>query len=155
MDHFLVQCPFNMEVLTGVGGAIGYPHLAALTYAERVYGDFGVRRGFQLSSLYLVSVVVLYYTWHARCLVSTRDKILSVHEVVGDVFRELVKVRDLERGRVGPERSAHLTTPITSPHTPQVMVENQSQVAIRVATFSSSQTRKLDAVFTTSNSHDR
>lgn len=108
MDHFLVQCPFNMEVLTGVGGAIGYPRLPALTYAERVYGDFGVRRGFELSSLYLVSVVVLYYTWHARCLVSTRDKILSVHEVVGDIFRELVKVRDLERSRVGPERCAHL-----------------------------------------------
>lgn len=108
MDHFLVECPFNSEVLAGVGDAIGYPRLQALAFSERVYGDFRVRSGFDLSSLFLVSTVCLYYTWHARCLVTTRDKSLPVHEVVGGIFRELVKVRHLEEERVGMERSARL-----------------------------------------------
>ena len=34
MDHFLLHCPFNIEVYKRVGTSIGWPRLAALSYAE-------------------------------------------------------------------------------------------------------------------------
>lgn len=67
-----------------------------------------MRRGFDLVSLYLVSLVVLYFTWHARSIVSTRGKNLPVQVVVHEILGELFKLRSLERGRVGQERGDRL-----------------------------------------------
>ena len=72
MDHFLLHCPFNTEVYTRVGTSIGWPRLVTLSYAEWAYGAFRHLGGRDLCTLFLVSSVVRYYTWHARCLVLTQ-----------------------------------------------------------------------------------
>lgn len=101
MDHFLLRCPFNIEVYKQVGRALGVPFLSRLGYAEWVYGAFSTGGGFCLDTLFLVSLVVRYFTWNARCQVSIRQKILPVEVVVYDIVHEVGKIRGLERDKRG------------------------------------------------------
>ncbi|KAG8549368.1 hypothetical protein GDO81_021403 [Engystomops pustulosus] len=108
MDHFLLQCPFNTEVYNRVGASIHWPGLAGLSYAEWAYGAFRGLGGRDRCTLFLVSLVVRYHTWNARCLVSTQRKILPVDEVVRNILGDLVKVRSLEYERLGTGRASLL-----------------------------------------------
>lgn len=99
MDHFLLHCPFNIEVYKQVGRALGVPFLSRLGYAEWVYGAFNTGGVFCLDTLFLVSLVVRYFTWNARCQVSIRHKILPVQVVVYDILHEVEKIRVLERDK--------------------------------------------------------
>ncbi|KAM4040883.1 uncharacterized protein ACNLHF_012138 [Anomaloglossus baeobatrachus] len=82
MDHFLLHCPFNIEVYKRVGISMGWPRLASLSYAEWAYGAFREQGGRDLTTLFLVSIVIRYFTWNARSLVSTGSKILQVEDVI-------------------------------------------------------------------------
>ncbi|KAM4019696.1 uncharacterized protein ACNLHF_000345 [Anomaloglossus baeobatrachus] len=108
MDHFLLRCPFNTEVYNRVGASIGWPRLACLSYAEWAYGAFRDLGGRDRCTLFLVSVVVRYHMWNARCLVSTQRKILPVDDVFRTILGDLVKVRSLEYERLGARRAALL-----------------------------------------------
>lgn len=99
MDHFILQCPFNIEVYKRVGRALSIPFLPHMSYAEWVYGAFQTRRDFDLDTLFLVSVVVRYFTWNARCQVSLRQKVLPVEVVVHNILGEVGKIRGLEKDR--------------------------------------------------------
>lgn len=99
MDHFLLQCPFNIEVYKRVGRALGIPFFYRMSYAEWVYGAFPTCWDFDLDTLFLVSIVVRYFTWNARCQITLRKKVLSVEVVVHDILGEVGKIRGLERGR--------------------------------------------------------
>ncbi|CAI9608950.1 unnamed protein product [Staurois parvus] len=70
-----------------------------MSYAEWVYGAFKCHLDFDLDTLFLVSLVVRYYTWNARGQVSIRQKVLPVQVVVRDILGEVGKVRGLEKGR--------------------------------------------------------
>lgn len=108
MDHFLLHCPFNAEVYHRVGVSIGWPGLASLSYPEWAYGAFKFPGGRDRVTLFLVSLVVRFFTWNARCLVSTQRKVLPVDEVIRDTIGELVKVSSLERDRLGADRASLL-----------------------------------------------
>ncbi|XP_044146854.1 uncharacterized protein LOC122935155 [Bufo gargarizans] len=54
MDHFLLHCPFNIEVYKKVGSSIGWPRLATLSYAEWAYGAFKDLGGRDRRTLFLV-----------------------------------------------------------------------------------------------------
>lgn len=104
MEHFLLHCPFNREVYKRVGRALGIPFLDHFTYAEWAYGGFQSHLVFDLSTLFLVSVVVRYFTWNARCQVSLRQKVLPVEVVVHDILHEVGKIRALEKEK-GTQRA--------------------------------------------------
>lgn len=108
MDHFLLQCPYNIEVYNRVGASIGWPRLTGLSYSEWAYGTFKSLGGRDRCTCFLVSLVVRYYTWNARCQVSTQNKILPVDVVVRDITGELVKLRSLEFERLGASRASSL-----------------------------------------------
>ena len=99
MDHSLLQCPFNIEVYKRVGRALSIPFLPHMSYAEWVYGAFQTHRDYDLETLFLVSLVVRFFTWSARCQVSLRSKILPVDVVVQDILGEVGKIRGLEKNR--------------------------------------------------------
>ena len=99
MDHFLLQCPFNIEVYKKVGKTLEIPFLPSMSYAEWVYGALQNRKGFDLDTLFLVSLVVRYYTWNARCQVSLRQKVLPVPVVVCEFLGEVGKIWGLEKDR--------------------------------------------------------
>lgn len=99
MDHFLLQCPFNIEVYKRVGRALGIPFFYRMSYAEWVYRAFPTCCDFELDTLFLVSIVVPYFTWNARCQITLRKKVLSVEVVVHDILGEVGKIRGLVRGR--------------------------------------------------------
>ncbi|CAI9596635.1 unnamed protein product, partial [Staurois parvus] len=102
MDHFLLQCTFNIEVCKWVGGALGISFLSRLSYAEWSYGAFQNHRDFDFKTLFLVSLVVCYYTWNARCQVSIHKKVLPVEVVVHNILGEVGKIWGLEKDRWRP-----------------------------------------------------
>ena len=108
MEHFLLQCPFNTEVYKRVGASIGWPRLANLSYAEWAYGAFKGLGRRDPCTAFIVSIVVRYFTWNARCLVSTQQKVLPVEEVCRNILGDLVKVRSLECERVGTDGVSYL-----------------------------------------------
>lgn len=82
-----------------VGRALGIPFFYRMSYAEWVYGAFPTCWDFELDTLFLVSIVVPYFTWNARCQITLRKKVLSVEVVVHDILGEVGKIRGLVRGR--------------------------------------------------------
>uniref|UniRef100_A0A6I8STC9 Reverse transcriptase domain-containing protein n=1 Tax=Xenopus tropicalis TaxID=8364 RepID=A0A6I8STC9_XENTR len=104
MDHFLLQCPFNIDVYKQVSAALGIPCLSGCNYQEWAYGAFKRHRGYDLGTLFLVSSVVRFYTWNTRCKVSLRREVLPCPVVVDMVLGELGKIRSLERQRMDEAR---------------------------------------------------
>uniref|UniRef100_A0A8C5M5U5 Reverse transcriptase domain-containing protein n=1 Tax=Leptobrachium leishanense TaxID=445787 RepID=A0A8C5M5U5_9ANUR len=98
MDHFLLECPFNLTVCREVSAALGIPCLSRQTYAEWVYGtsNSGGQR-FHLGTLFLVSAVTRYYTWNARCQVSLRQKVLPCQVVVHNILAAVAGLCASER----------------------------------------------------------
>ncbi|CAH2300847.1 Hypothetical predicted protein [Pelobates cultripes] len=103
MDHFLLECPFNVQVYKEVSAALGIPCLSRWTYAEWAYGTSNSRgRAFDLGTLYVVSSVVKYFTWMARCQVSLQHKDLSCQVVVADILRAVRGIYTTERASMDP-----------------------------------------------------
>ncbi|XP_041441476.1 uncharacterized protein LOC121401210 [Xenopus laevis] len=99
MDHFLLQCPFNIDVYKQVSQALCIPCLSGWDYQEWAYGAFKRHVGLDVGTLFLVSAVARFYTWNARCKVSLRSESLPSAVVVGMILGELGKIRSLERQR--------------------------------------------------------